>query len=165
MLPSSVFAWVLLLWRVVESREFSRGMDAVLIESKGEIWGGSGMMKIGVLPTEDKGDRSNSVEVISGDTFDISSIYMLICCTMNTKYVCYPYRVTFCGVSFLDWWEIYTFMILKFGNKRLLASLYVSIYNCYWVFTTSQFFSAWFFLISLCIFLGFHPTVLPLADG
>jgi hypothetical protein len=37
MLPSSVFAWVLLLWRVVESREFSRGMDAVLIESKGEI--------------------------------------------------------------------------------------------------------------------------------
>jgi hypothetical protein len=60
------------------------------------------MMKIGVLPTEDKGDRSNSVEVISGDTFDISSIYMLICCTMNTKYVCYPYRVTFCGVSFLD---------------------------------------------------------------
>ena len=60
------------------------------------------MMKAGVLPTEDKGDKSNSVEVISGDAFDTSSIYMLICCVMNTKYVCRPYRVTFCSVSFVD---------------------------------------------------------------
>jgi hypothetical protein len=39
MLPSSVFAWVLLLWRVVESREFLmwHGRCLDLMESKGEI--------------------------------------------------------------------------------------------------------------------------------
>jgi hypothetical protein len=180
MLPFSVFACVHLshIVQIMESRGSSSClfMDSVWIwlSWKGKfkeaaVWwpSASCLQKI-------EGDRSNSVEVISGDKFNISSIYMLICCTMNTKYVCYPYRVTFCGVSFLDWWELYTFMILKFGNKRLKlhhtmrvisASLYVSIYNCYGVFTTSQFFSAWFFLISLCIFWGFHPTVLPLADG
>lgn len=31
------------------------------------------MMKIGVLPTEDKGDRSNSVDVISG--VNLESLY------------------------------------------------------------------------------------------
>ena len=50
------------------------------------------MMKAGVLPTEDKGDKSNSVEVISGDAFDTSS-------NLYVNLLCYEYKICVPSIS------------------------------------------------------------------
>jgi len=162
MLPFSVFACVHLshIVQIMESRGSSSClfMDSVWIwlSWKGKfkeaaVWwpSASCLQKI-------EGDRSNSVEVISGDKFNISSIYMLICCIMNTKYACHPYGVTFCSVSFLDGREAHTQWYKSSGIKGffLLNYMYVSFYKCDGIFVfifTTPFFSVKFFF-----FLNFY---------
>ena len=131
MLPFSVFACVHLshIVQIMESRGSSSClfMDSVWIwlSWKGKfkeaaVWwpSASCLQKI-------EGDRSNSVEVISGDKFNISSIYMLICCIMNTKYACHPYGVAFCSVSVLDGREAHTQWYKSSGIKGFFLLNYM----------------------------------------